>query len=100
MHFNLACSKLLFFGESLRAHLASSGVVVQPRMADIARPRHSRADWNPAILFKCLWKNKLLIKWVYKIAATDVGTSECLLWRNSTVWNVPISDSQGWKLPA
>ncbi|MFZ1317892.1 MAG: hypothetical protein WAQ56_01025 [Candidatus Nitrotoga sp.] len=26
-------------------------------MADIARPRYSRAGGNPAILFKCLWKN-------------------------------------------
>ena len=23
----------------------------------IARPRHSRVGGNPAILFKCLWKN-------------------------------------------
>lgn len=44
--------------KSLRTHLASSGVVIQPRMADIAKPRHSRAGVNPAILYKCLWKNQ------------------------------------------
>jgi hypothetical protein len=63
-------------------------------MADITRPRYLRADGNPAILFKCLWKNQVLIKWVCKIEATNVGTYQCLLRRNSIVWNVSFSDGR------